>query len=275
MTLSVVGAIEPSLRLAEIERVKRKRPEHLDAYDLVLRATPFSFAAMPDSAVQALPLLERALALEPDYALAHAHAAHCHEILFVRAGRREENRQGAVHHAHAAITHGRDDAMALALGGFNIGMVEHDRAAAREALALSPSSAFTYFYGGVVLGFAGEAERAIEWGERALRLSPFDPIAYGAWIAISTGNFQQRRYEEAAAAARKGVQSNPGFSIPHMLLAAALAGLGRVDEAKLAAARVLVLQPSFSTGEWCAALDPAPEITEPLTELLRAAGLPD
>jgi adenylate cyclase len=283
ITLSVIGAIEPSLRLAEIERVKRKRPEHLDAYDLVLRATPFSFAAMPDSAVQALPLLERALALEPDYALAHAHAAHCHEILFVRAGRREENRLGAVRHAHAAITHGRDDAMALALGGFNIGMVEHDRAAAREAfeaaLALSPSSAFTYFYGGVVLGFAGEAERAIEWGERALRLSPFDPIAYGAWIAISTGNstgnFQQRRYEEAAAAARKGVQSNPGFSIPHMLLAAALAGLGRVDEAKLAAARVLALQPSFSTGEWCAALDPAPEIAEPLTELLRTAGLPD
>src|SRR5262249_3132405 len=78
ITLSVVGAIEPSLRRAEIERVRRKRPEHLDAYDLVLRATPFVETAMAAGASQALPLLERALALEPDYALAHSHAAVCH-----------------------------------------------------------------------------------------------------------------------------------------------------------------------------------------------------
>src|ERR1700674_504465 len=48
VTLSTVGAIEPSLRAAEIERVKRKRPENLDAYDLVLRALPHAFAAMPE-----------------------------------------------------------------------------------------------------------------------------------------------------------------------------------------------------------------------------------
>src|SRR5262249_43772592 len=166
MTLSVVAAIEPRLRQAEIERVKRKRPEHLDAYDLVLRAMPFALASMPESALQALPLLERALALEPDYALAHGYAAYCHENLFVRAGRREENRQATIRHAHAALAYGQDDAMALALAGFNIGMIEHDRAAAREAfeaaLALSPSSAFTYFWGSSV-AWAGEAERAIEW----------------------------------------------------------------------------------------------------------------
>ena len=72
ITLSVVGAIEPSLRLAEIERVKRKRPDSLDAYDLVLRAQPDVYSGMPDRATKALPLLERALALNSDYALAHA-----------------------------------------------------------------------------------------------------------------------------------------------------------------------------------------------------------
>jgi adenylate cyclase len=51
ITLSVVGAIEPSLRQAEIERVKRKRPEHLDAYDLVLRAMPLALASMPETAL--------------------------------------------------------------------------------------------------------------------------------------------------------------------------------------------------------------------------------
>jgi len=69
MTMNVVAAIEPSLRQAEVERVKRKRPENLDAYDLVLRATPLVVAAMPETVLRALPLLERALTLEPDYAL--------------------------------------------------------------------------------------------------------------------------------------------------------------------------------------------------------------
>ncbi len=65
IALSVVGAIEPSLRKAEVERVKRKRPDNLDAYDLVLRAQPEVYSGMPEGATQALILLESALALEP------------------------------------------------------------------------------------------------------------------------------------------------------------------------------------------------------------------
>jgi adenylate cyclase len=78
LTMSVVAAIEPSLRQAEIERVKRKRPENLDAYDLALRAIPHVYPAMPDGAAMALPLLERAIEKEPDYALAHGFAAWSH-----------------------------------------------------------------------------------------------------------------------------------------------------------------------------------------------------
>src|SRR5262249_40135659 len=92
ITLSVVGAIEPSLRDAEIDRVKRKRPDNLDAYDLVLRAIPHVYVAMPAEAAKALPLLEQSLALEPGYASAHGLMAWCHEILFVRAGLKEGNR---------------------------------------------------------------------------------------------------------------------------------------------------------------------------------------
>ena len=88
---------------------------------------------MPDGASQAMPLVERALALEPDYALAHGQAALCHEILYVRGGRREENRSGAIRHAHAAIALGPDDATALVYGGIAIGMVEHDQVLARDA----------------------------------------------------------------------------------------------------------------------------------------------
>src|SRR5215471_14954803 len=82
ITLSVVGAIEPSLRLAEIERVKRKRSDSLDAYDLVLQAQPDVYSRIPERCAKALLVLERALALDPTYALAHAYTAECHHTIF-------------------------------------------------------------------------------------------------------------------------------------------------------------------------------------------------
>ena len=179
ITLSVVGAIEPSLRLAEAERVKRKRPESLDAYDFLLQAQPDVYTRMPEPSKRALVLLERALALDPTYGLAHGYAAQCHHSIFLRGGLREENRAASIRHAEAAITHGQDDALALSFAGFAIGMDKHDRAAAfaafEAALAISPSSAVTYIQGSVILAVGGEAEQAIEWAGRGLRLSPFDP----------------------------------------------------------------------------------------------------
>ncbi|MFQ5973932.1 MAG: adenylate/guanylate cyclase domain-containing protein [Alphaproteobacteria bacterium] len=278
LTMSVVAAIEPSLRQAEIERVKRKRPDSLDAYDLVLRALPHVYPAMPDGAATALSLLESALEKEPDYALAHGFAAWAHEIVFARGGGREENRLGAARHAHAAIAHGRDDAIALSLGGFAMGMVVHDREAARQAfeaaLALSPSCALTYILGSVVIVLAGDAERGIEWGERALRLSPFDPISYGPLFSITVARLARGEYEAAAEAAHKVFQANPYWSSAHFLLAATHAKLGRRDAAKSAALRVLELQPGFTISGTCTAFDIHPSIAEPLSEALSLAGLP-
>jgi adenylate cyclase len=279
ITLSTVGAIEPSLRAAEIERVKRKRPENLDAYDLVLRALPHAFAAMPEGGLKAVPLLERALALEPDYGLAHGLLALCFEVLFARGGFVDrETGAAAVRHAHAAITHGRDDATALGLAAFVIALVEHDPPAAIEAfetaLALSPSCSLAFMLGSTAMGLAGEAERAVAWGEQAVRLSPFDWWIFGAHDGISLGHFINRRYEDAAIAARRAIQSNPGFSLPPMLLAASLAGLGRIAEANVAASRVLELLPNFTIGGFCAGFSIPAALAVPLTEACQAAGLP-
>jgi adenylate cyclase len=278
VTLAVVGAIEPSLRAAEIDRVKRKRPENLDAYDLLLRAISADMS-MPEGVAKALPFLERALGLQPSYARAHGHLAVCHHTLYLRGGLREENRRAAIEHAHAAITNGQDDSTALTLAGFVIGMDEHDRAAASQAfetaLALSPSSAFTYLIGSVVFGWGGHAERAIEWAERALRLSPFDSWNWFPCHGLALGHFSLGHYQEAAAAARKAIQLNPGFSMSHMLLTASLVKLERLDEAKAAAARVLELQPSYRFGKHFAGVDCGPALAASLSEALRSAGLPE
>lgn len=276
---SVVGAIAPSVRRAEIDRVKRKRPDSLDAYDLVLRAQPDVDSGMPVQVTRALALLERALVLEPDYAVAHGNAAMCHHCLFLRSGLQEITRAASVRHARSAIIHGQDDALALTLAGFSIGMDGHDRAAAftalEAALAISPSSALTYILGSVILGWGGEAERAIEWSERGMRLSPFDSWAFAAFDAQAMSHFLCARYDEACRAAYRSVQANPAHSITYVQLAAALAKLGRLEEAKVAAARVLELHPTFRYSRQFAGVNCAPALANTLGAALRAAGLPE
>lgn len=279
ITLSVVGAIEPRLRLAEVDRVKRKRPTDLGAYDLVLQAQSDVYSRMPQQSAKALVLLERALSLDPAYSLAHAYAAECHHSLYLRGGLHEENRIASLRHAENAVTHGQDDAVALSLAAFIFGMEGHDRATAVDlfdsALAVSPSLALAYILGSVVLAWGGEAERGISWSERGLRLSPLDPWKSSAHFSSALGHFHLGAYERAASAARKAVQTNPTFSLSYMVLAAPLVKLGRVEEAKVAGARVMELQPAFRFGQQFAGVDCAPGLAKLVGEALRVAGLPE
>jgi len=279
IALAVVGAIEPTLRRAEVERIRRKRPDSLDAYELVMRAQPDIDSGMPDRAAIALPQLQRALMLEPAYALAHGLAAMGHHNRFLRAGLKEEDRSASVRHARLAIEHGRDDALALTFAGFSLGMDAHDRPAAfavfEAALALSPSTALAWILGSVVAGWAGDAERAIDWSERGIRLSPFDPWAFAAYDAQALGHFCRNRYAEAASAAYKSNLANPAHSITWVQLTASLAALGRLEEARATAACVLELQPTFRINGQFAGVACAPELATKLGKALRAAGLPE
>lgn len=276
---SVVAAMEPGLQRAEIERVRRRRPDSLDAYQLVLKAQPDVDSGMPEQVTRALACLERSLILLPTYALAHANAAMCHHCLFLRAGLKEESRLASLRHADAAMTFGQDDARALTLAGFSIGMDGHDRASAftafEAALALSPSCALTYILGSVLAGWGGEAGRAIDWSERGMRLSPLDPWAFAAYNAQALGYFHLGRYEEAAVAAYKSNRANPAHSITYVQLAATLAKLGRLTEAKAAAARVLELHPTFRYSRQFSGVDCAPALAASMAEALNAAGLPE
>jgi TolB-like protein len=279
IALSVIGAIEPSLRSAETERIRRKRTDSLDAYELVLRAQADVDSGMHERSMAALPLLGRALELDPAYALAHGLSAIAHHNLFLRTGLKEEHRSAATYHARKAMEHGRDDARALTCAGFSLGMDAHDRQAAfvafEAALALSSSTALAWILGSVVAAWAGEAERAIDWSERGMRLSPFDPWAFAAYDAQALSHFHRDRFPEAAAAAYKSNLANPAHSITWVQLAASLAALGRIAEARAAAARVIELQPAFSIGGQLAGVACAPDLALKFTEALRAAGLPE
>ena len=278
ITMSVIGAMEPSLRKAEIDRIKRKRPDSLDAYDLVLRSLPFLYSGMPGGVATAIPLLEKALELEPDYARAQADLAWCLHHRFSRGEHREEDRITSIRYAHAAVAGGGDDATTLAIAAFVIALDEHDNATALNlfdrALALSNSNIFALGCSAVTLAWMGETELAIERAQRALRLSPFDPLNLRPCAALAISYFYTNRFDEAADAARRAIKFNPGFSPAHALLAAALIRLGRVEEAREAAQQVLVLQPTFTIRRFAITVGFAPAVYAPFAEAWRAAGLP-
>jgi adenylate cyclase len=278
ITLSVVGAIEPNLRQAEIERAKRKRPENLDAYDLYLRALPFAQVAMPGDAGKALVLLDQALALEPDFAAAHALAAWCYEQRYQRGGVRDEDKIAGLRHARAAIEAGADDALTLATAGFSIALIAHDYATAMEvidrALTLTASSAIALGFGSVILGHAGDSTRAIDYAERALRVSPPDFMTYLPYCGLALAHYVSGNFTESVLAGGRAAQANPRFSYPQVLQTAALVQSGRLDEGKALARRVLELEPNFTIAQFVEAHTGRADIWQPIGEALRRAGLP-
>jgi TolB-like protein len=280
VAISVAGVIEPTLRQAEIERARRKRPDSLDAYDLYLRALPYAFTSMPEDADKALPLLAKAIELEPDYAAAHAITGFCHEQRYLRGGLREETRISALRHARLAIAGGGDDAAAIATAGFVIAVRGHDYETALTAFdrsfALSSSLALALGFSSIVRAWKGDDAIAVEQANRALRLSPFDPLIYLPYVGLAYAHFAAGRFEQTVAAASLATQSNPRFSVPQILHAAALGCLDRSQETKAAVQRLIELQPGLTVASAIlSARYVNPENTAALANALRRAGLPE
>jgi tetratricopeptide (TPR) repeat protein len=277
--MSVIGAIEPGLRTIEMERVKRKRPDSLGAYDLVLRALPFVYKLMPETSAPAIPFLQKALQLEPDYPFAHAALAWCYHIRFGRGGVREEDRQAAIRHAHAAISGGIDDATTLAIAAFVIWFDEQDTVVAFDlydrALAISASNLVALCTSAVALAWSGRSELAIDRAQRALKVSPFDSLNHLSYLGLAGANFHLKRYEEAFAAARRAVELNPHFSVPYAYLTAALIRLGRYEAAKASAQSILRLEPSFTIQRFAVIVGVNEGVFSEFADTWRQAGLPE
>lgn len=266
IAMSLVGAIEPNLRKAEVSRVRRERPDSLDAYDLVLRALSSMRTTMPIGAAEAIPLLLQALELEPEYSAAHAHLSRCFQIRFSRQGLHESDRVSAIRHARAATR--SDDATALGTAGLVIWFVDPDHQAAFEvfdrALSISGSNVVALGNSAFAHAWMGQSEVAIERAKRALELSPFDTLI--AHMAIAVAELHMQRYDEAHRAASLAVEANTSFSVPLVLLTVALVKLGRMGDARETASRVLALDPTFTMPVWSVTVRKNPAVFDPIAE---------
>jgi tetratricopeptide (TPR) repeat protein len=280
ITEGVVGAVEPSVRLAEIERAKRKRPESLDAYDLYLQALPHAWVWASVEAEKAIELLDKALRIDPNYIAAHGLAAWCKTAVWSSgvADPDDPRRSKALQHARAVLGPDTDDSLALAYAAATLAFIERDYDVALDiidrARAYTPNSPIILTLSARVNAYAGEFDAAIADAEASLRLSPFDPMRFSTELAAAYSHFFMGRYDVAAEAAQRCVNFNPEFLPGFAILVASRASGGQDQAVQAAIERLLALKPDFRVGAFVGVRGFAPDLNEKYAAVLREAGLP-
>jgi TolB-like protein len=280
VTESVAAAIEPSLQVAEAERGRVRPTESLGAYDLYLRALPHRWFGTREASGDALVLLRRALALDPHFAAALGAMAGLAAIRVSQGWAEKGEAEEGLRCARALVeSGGADNPSALAWGGYAIAYLGHGYqaglAATERALRLAPNSATVVFLSGWTNLYAGHWQAAIENITRALRLSPLDPLGFKFETALAGAYFVGARYEEAAEASQHALLASPTYLTAHRLVAASLAQLGRLDEARSAIAALLAVAPRERLAAVAANTALHGEARARYLDGLRRAGMPE
>jgi TolB-like protein/Flp pilus assembly protein TadD len=282
ITESVVGAIEPKLQLAEIDRLRHKAAPDLNAYDLLLQAQALEYEFTEQSLAAALRRLEQALAIDAAYAPAMALAAYCYAERHNQGWTQvqEEDAIEGLRLALRAVELGKNDANVLWMAGFAVRVLGADPQRAREllnrSLQINPNSAIalaTAAWNEVMLG---NPARAFELLQRAERLSPRDPRAWYMASAAAFAHFVAGQFEEAVRCAERALAHNPRFTRTLRVLAASLARLGRMDSAAQVMREVLKIEPHLTLTKLRWRLRHMDEsVLNQFSAALRLAGLPE
>jgi TolB-like protein len=284
VTESVVGAIAAAVEKAEIERAKHKPTESLDAYALCLRGSArlYQFANRQAND-EALRLFNSAIELDPDFASAYGRASFCYVYAKSEGWFSDTANEIAEvkRLAQRAVELGKDDAIAIASGGYALAYVVRDLGVGAglidRALVLNSNSAEAWNFGGWVKNWLGEPEPAIERFARAMRLSPLDPRVMAIRSGTAHAHFLLGRYAEAASWAAMALQDNPDFQAGLRIAAASNAMAGRPEQAHKAVARLRQRNPALRVSTLKDVLGPyrRAEDLSRYEEGLRRAGLPE
>jgi TolB-like protein len=236
ITDAIVATIEPHLYAAENFRARRKAPENLDAWDLVMRALWHYWRLTREDNRITQELLEQAIAVDPGYAQAHAVLAVSHAS-GVHMGWQDEAAALPIAEraALAAVRIDNEDPWAHLGIGFvhaRLGRTAEARTSFETALQLNPNFALAHGVYGLVLSWDGHWREGGEAARRALRLSPRDPLAamfYGIEAYLA---YIERDYAECIALCRKSIRQRGDFVAAWRVMTAAA---GMIGDAKLAA----------------------------------------
>src|SRR5216684_1561313 len=279
VTVAVVSAIQPKLLQTEIALAARRRPENLTAYDLFLRTMQQFYLTTREGLAETIRLAHRALELDPRFGLVAALAGMCHmrNVIWGNANDPQFDRTESVRLLRLALSVDDSDpdtlAMAALISAFMVGDCESSVEMADRAVALNPNSFNAWNYRGWVYQIAGLPEEGVRSFERAIRMSPVDPLLHLSFLGMGVAFIELRRFDEAIVAGKKALRQNPSFAQTYRCLASAFAHLGRDAEAREAAARALEFDPAFTISAWIAR--GGQSNSKLWTEGLRQAGLPE
>ncbi|MDX1717796.1 MAG: adenylate/guanylate cyclase domain-containing protein [Anderseniella sp.] len=280
ITEQVAGALQPSIRLAEIERVTRKRPQDFGAYDYTMRAFRHVWALEKEETALGQDLLGKALELEPDYPLALALSAWCHAqgSVYNWVTDIEASKTKALGLAERAADLSADDPLILTVLGTVHTFVRNYGAAKvllQRAVALDPNSAWAWSRLGWLANYADRPQEAQENFEKALRLSPLDPMNFNIYVGLAS-SFQVAGDDNAAADMfLRALDERPNAFWIHRNLAPALLGAGRTEEAYRARDVLLRAYPEMTVQRFKDAMVFSPAVLERIGKQLVELGVPD
>ena len=280
ITEQVAGALQPSIRIAEIERSRRKRPQDLGAYDYAMRAMPHVWSLEKEESAKALELLDQALAIDPAYPLALSLAGWCHaqRSVYNWAEDIAASQASARTLAERAAELSGDDPLILAvLGAVHTFVRNHGtaRVLLERAVAIDPNAAWAWSRLAWLDNYSDRPEAATEKFERAMRLSPLDPMNFNNYVGMGSAQEVARDYDKAAAFYRRGLEERPNAVWIYRNLASSLSGAGRMEEAREAYANMIRAYPDLTAARLRQAMVFSPAALDRMVEHLKRLGLPD
>jgi Tetratricopeptide repeat len=283
VTRQVVGAIAPELDRAEVERASRRPSGNIDAVTAFYRGLPhIEFPTGAENNDSAMKEFKRAIALDPNFAPAYGGVASC------LGWRRANKWPGDVAKDNAELLRladrlkamGTDDARTLSVVGFNLFWFQLDYDGGAEmierAILANPNYACAHNFRGLLRAWNGGTDDAIADFERAMLLSPRDPVNYNAMFGIALAHHNARRHSEAADWADRAVRAFPPFFLVGMGQAIlCYVGANRMDDARRLMAECVRQAPTWRRST---AVPPpwvrSPQLRAEFMEAFVTAGLP-
>ncbi|SDJ12776.1 MULTISPECIES: adenylate/guanylate cyclase domain-containing protein [Bradyrhizobium] len=247
MTHAIVATLPGRVEAAAHDRVKRKPTDNMAAYECVLAAKVLHHRSTREDNAEAQRLLERAIALDPNYAHAHAWRACVLGQTWVYswcADRDAALDQVAAELEIALKLDDNDSDVHRILAALNLNRDDHDKASYHQerALALNPNYDLVVVQQGELLTWLGRPEEGIDWIKKAMRLNPYHPERF--WSHLGRACYCTEKYAEAAEAFSRITRPDHTH---HAFLAATFAQMGNAVAATAHAGEVLKREPAFST----------------------------
>ena len=250
ITRAIVATLQGRVEAATHDRAKRKPTDNMIAYECVLTAKVLHHRSTRSDNEQAQRLLDRALALDPNYAHAHAWKACVLGQTWVYdwcADRDATFQQVAAELELSLALDDNDSDVHRILAALNLNRDDHDKAAYHQerALTLNPNYDLVVVQQGELLTWLGRPDEGIDWIKKAMRLNPYHPERF--WSHLGRACYCAEKYAEAAEAFSRLTRPDHTH---HAFLAATFAQMGNSVAAAAHAAEVLKREPQFSVAAY-------------------------